>query len=227
LKIRSDIRSPNVGVDKIPVEFLVIHYTACDLKRTLSLFLDPGLNLSTHIVIAENGDIYELVECFGGVARMAHHAGESFWRERQKKWRGFNNFSLGIELVNQNGNILAYSDQQYQALRAVVRELQSSYPKLNSPDRILGHEHIAGWRGKVDPGYMFNWNRFYRDCFPKVRAPRREGKCPKAIIEALKKFLVIVPDKRIQKDAFWHALNFIAETSLALINQASVRKPNG
>ena len=77
-------------------------------------------------------------------------------------WKGFNDFSIGIELVNYNGNVFPYTDQQYEALAQVILHLKSKYSSLKQAKRIVGHEHISGFRGKADHGHLFDWKRFLR-----------------------------------------------------------------
>ena len=75
---------------------------------------------------------------------------------------GFNGFSIGIELVNRNGNLFPYTKAQYRSLALICKRLQRYYKALCNPERVLGHEHIAGYRGKVDPGHCFDWSLFFK-----------------------------------------------------------------
>ena len=142
-------RSPNFESANIPVKFAVIHYTAQSLKESLNIFLSPRSQLSCHLLIDREGAVYELVECWSGVCKKAFHAGQSrFLDSEKKRWEGFNDFSLGIELVNGNGNIFPFKKTQCESLYKVLSHLKKLYPALRNPDRIVGHEHIAGYRGK-------------------------------------------------------------------------------
>ena len=120
MKRNREFTSPNYDPVEIPVEFLVLHYTAGDLASTLELFLDPAREVSAHLIIAEDGEVFELVPCWDGLVHKAWHAGRSFWIDPEKKWEEFNNFSIGIEIVNLNGNLFPYSERQYQALAEVT-----------------------------------------------------------------------------------------------------------
>ena len=157
-------RSPHFSPTAISVEFLILHYTAQSLQGSLDIFLSKeGPKVSSHLLIDEEGQIYELVKCWNGVVQKSFHAGESRWKDSSGKiWRNFNNFSIGIELVNFNGNIFPYREKQYETLFKTLEHLQSVYPNLKKPYRILGHEHIAGFRGKADPGRFFDWDKLYR-----------------------------------------------------------------
>ena len=139
------IPSPNRDDWEIPVEYLVLHYTAVSLQETLDIFMKPNGTVSAHLVIDMDGSVYELVDCLDGKALRSRHAGPSLWQEGDKQWKKFNDFSIGIELVNYNGNIFPYHQAQYEALISVIKNLQKHYPKLKDCNRILGHEHIAGF----------------------------------------------------------------------------------
>ena len=153
--------SANYDSVQIPVEFMVVHYTSAGWAKTMDIFEDPRSHVSCHFVIDEDGSVYELVPCVDGTCFKAWHAGDSQWKEKDKTWKQFNDFSIGVELVNKNGNIFQYTQKQYDSLKFLLEKLKVSYPALRNPDRILGHEHIAGYRGKVDPGHCFDWPLFF------------------------------------------------------------------
>ena len=141
------VKTANRDDRLIPVDYLIIHYTAVDLKDTLDIFINPESSVSSHLVIDTNGDIYELVDCLNGQAQRGWHAGVSEWQGVQ----GLNDCSVGIELVNYNGNVFPFTDGQYQSLQRVMARLQEHYPKLRDPERVIGHEHIAGFRARPTP----------------------------------------------------------------------------
>ena len=162
--ISKKYRSSHFEDINIPVEFIVLHYTAQTLKGSLDIFLGSKL-VSCHLLIDRDGSAYELVECWEGLCKKAFHAGHSHFRFKRKEWKDFNNFSIGIELVNWNGNIFHFTEEQYHSLFKVLSHLKTIYPALNSSDRVLGHEHIAGFRGKKDPGYFFDWKRLFEEVY--------------------------------------------------------------
>ena len=170
--------SCNYDLVKIKVEFLVIHYTSVSLSKTLEIFQNPSSKASSHLVVDKNGTIYELVPCLkDNNCFRAWHAGDSCWETEGKKWKQFNNFSIGVELVNRNGNLYKYTEEQYNSLQTLMKKLKHLYPALRNPNRILGHEHIAGYRGKVDPGYYFNWQVFFNMNY-SGKTPLREPILP-------------------------------------------------
>ena len=146
---------------EIKVEFLVIHYTSAGLSKTLDIFHNSEFKVSTHLVVDRDGAVYELVSCLDGKCFRAWHAGDSHWQENGKEWKQFNDFSIGVELVNKNGNLFEYTKEQYHSLQVILKKLKTHYTALKNPDRVLGHEHIAGYRGKVDPGHCFDWPLFF------------------------------------------------------------------
>ncbi|WP_263081003.1 N-acetylmuramoyl-L-alanine amidase [Endozoicomonas sp. Mp262] len=212
--------SPNRDDWEIPVEYLVLHYTAVDLQDTLAIFMKPGGVISAHLVIDRDGSIYELVDCLEGKTLRGRHSGPSQWLQGEKLKEQFNDFSIGIELVNYNGNIFPFTDEQYSTLTWIVNKLQRHYPALNDPGRIVGHEHIAGFRGKADPGLCFDWPRFYQDCFPEQLAPLRTSVCPNELQRSLMNFQEQEPRGNKERSKYWQAVSHITETSIKLINEA-------
>ena len=211
-KIETVNQTPQV----IPVEFLVLHYTAVDLRETLAILTDPDSGASAHLVIDTDGQVYELVECLDGRALRAWHAGVSRWLH----WQGLNDCAIGIELVNFNGNVFPFTDAQYHSLQLVLRQLQTHYPKLYDHERIIGHEHIAGFRGKADPGLCFDWSRFFAENYPDAVAPQRSSVCPVQLQERLWQLRTCEPESPEKKCQFWQAISLLTETAISLIAQA-------
>jgi N-acetyl-anhydromuramyl-L-alanine amidase AmpD len=189
MNIVTTIRSPNYTDLDIPVEFVVLHFTAASLERTLEIFTDAASEVSAHIVIDRDGSIYELVSCLGGTAQRAWHAGKSrmeFSTNGDSQLiESFNDRSIGIELVNLNGNLFPYTEAQYASLFGVLERLKGLYPGLARPEVVVGHEQIAGFRGKSDPGLCFEWERLFAVCYPNLGAPRRNQVCRKAFAEKM------------------------------------------
>ncbi|MBL0691629.1 MAG: N-acetylmuramoyl-L-alanine amidase [SAR324 cluster bacterium] len=202
----------NYNHTKIEVEFLIIHYSALSAKATIKLFSAKDGKVSAHFLIDVDGTIYELVPSFSGQACKAWHAGRSSWCEKGKNWTNFNDFSLGIELVNYNGNIFDYTNEQYKSLASLVNKLKILYPKLSDPARILGHEQIAGFRGKIDPGIRFSWTKFFKLAF----ANNKKYPLRKAVLSQIYDILITKKssshnDKLNQLDEFWANINSFLE----------------
>jgi N-acetyl-anhydromuramyl-L-alanine amidase AmpD len=203
----------------IEVLFVVLHYTAGDLDRAIEVFRDPKRKVSCHLLIAEDGEVFELVPCLTGSPLKAAHAGVSRWQANGREWTNFNDISIGVELVNPNGNLLDYSDFQYRSLAVLMKDLKQCFPALRDPNRVLGHEHIAGRRGKADPGHCFQWPRFFDECYKGSQVPTRTPVCPEALRTALHKFLAVRPHDRDERVKFWHALSAVTEASIALLHE--------
>ncbi len=204
LNIQKTAFSPNCEQKSIKVEFLVLHYTSTSLSHTLDLFSAPQSRVSSHLVISSTGRVYEVVGCMKGMCFKAWHAGESHWTTKEKQWKNFNNFSVGVELVNKNGNLFAYRWEQYKSLKALLTTLKEHYPALRDPDRVVGHEHIAGHRGKVDPGHCFDWPLFFKMNY-KGPVPLREP----VLTQELRKHFFDQARKKTQpqKKEYWMNLN--------------------
>src|SRR6185295_3422686 len=144
--------SPAFADEEIPVEFLVLHYTACTLEDTLKLFCGADAKVCSHFVLDLDGSIHDLGFFWSGPIKRGAHAGVSSFELEGRKWEGFNKFSIGIEIVNLNGNLLPYTEEQYESLARMVAHLQTRFPSLKTAQRVVGHEQIAGFRGKCDPG---------------------------------------------------------------------------
>src|SRR5690554_1312135 len=137
------------------VQFIVLHYTASDLPRSLQLL--TGDQVSSHYLIAEQpATVYRLVD----ENRRAWHAGDSQWSGRT--W--LNATSIGIEMVNR-GYITGpdgekvwqtWSDQQIDTLIVLLKDIMQRHNL--TPASIVGHSDIAPQR-KVDPGPLFPWQR--------------------------------------------------------------------
>lgn len=109
-----------------------------------------GLQVSAHLLIERDGAMVQFV----AFDQRAWHAGVSSFEGRE----ACNDFSIGIELEGTDDQ--PYSDDQYQQLTGVIRQLLQCYPGLSS-ERIVGHSDIAPGR-KTDPGESFDWPRLRR-----------------------------------------------------------------
>lgn len=104
-----------------------------------------GANVSAHLLIRRDGELYQFVPCAG----RAWHAGESRWGARAQ----CNDFSIGVELEG-TGEV-PFTAAQYRQLARLTRALQARYPIRD----IVGHSDIAPGR-KSDPGPHFDWARY-------------------------------------------------------------------
>lgn len=203
--INTKFTSPNFTSLEIPVDFLVLHYTACDLQKTLEIFNNTDRNVCAHFILDTDGTIYDLGAFFNGPIFRGAHAGKSHFELNGTKYVNFNQFSIGIEIINLNGNLIEYTEEQYRSLMELVSHLQNRFPNLRSSERILGHEHIAHWRGKADPGILFNWQKFLKSVGLTSQEFHSSFACQREDLEWLKK----------QKIESWSRLSYELETRIS------------
>jgi N-acetyl-anhydromuramyl-L-alanine amidase AmpD len=188
----------------------------------LEIFSDSASQVSAHIVVGEDGSIHETVPCLGildpnRTACRAWHAGVSRYTKSDGETtiEGFNDCSLGIELVNYNGNAFEFTDAQYSALKDIFQILFKRFPDIQNPESVLGHEDIAGFRGKVDPGHRFDWNRFYSENYPGKSAPIRKPVLEQSLLQPLQALCRHAPSDSKDRDAFYAAVSSFCETASA------------
>jgi N-acetylmuramoyl-L-alanine amidase len=146
-------RSPNFGprAEGAAIDMIVLHYTGMpDGVAALSWLANPASQVSSHYVVFEDGQVYQLVEDM----QRAWHAGVSFWEDATD----LNSRSIGIEIVNPGHEFgyRAFPDRQIDAVIALCRSLVSRFAIPAA--RVLGHSDIAPNR-KQDPGELFPWAR--------------------------------------------------------------------
>jgi len=160
--------SPNCDERKDEVSLLIVHGISLPpgefggpwIDALFTNTLDPDeheyfkqishLKVSSHILIRRDGELVQYVP----FNKRAWHAGESQFHGQDC----CNDFSIGIELEGTDD--LAYTDEQYNQLVAVITSIQAEYPAITT-ERIVGHSDVAPGR-KTDPGTAFDWARLRR-----------------------------------------------------------------
>lgn len=144
--------SPNFDERDHKIDTLILHYTGMATgEEAIARLQDASAKVSAHYCIAENGDVYRLVD----EENRAWHAGIA-------SWKGDNNInarSIGIEIVNP-GHAFEYPEfptLQIDAVLVLTKEICARYGI--SPLRVLGHSDVAP-RRKEDPGEKFPWADF-------------------------------------------------------------------
>lgn len=148
------------------ISLLVIHYISLPPEEFGGNFIDQffqgnldptihpyfeeikDLRVSAHCLINRKGEITQYVN----FNDMAWHAGLSEFNGRDK----CNEYSIGIELEGSNNQ--PFTEQQYQSLAALTKEIMAAYPAI-TPERIVGHNDVSPGR-KIDPGQYFNWEYY-------------------------------------------------------------------
>ena len=135
---------------KETVTCLILHHTAGSLPSSLEILQgkDPKHKVGVHYVVTD--------EPKPRVIRMvpehlaAYHAGKSAWG----KLNGLNQHSVGIEIINYDGNVYPYSAAQAEIIFALCDEIIKRH--AIKPWNVVGHSDISVGR-KVDPGAKFPW----------------------------------------------------------------------
>ena len=144
--------SPNHGERRgyARPDSVIMHYTGMATGQgALDWLRDPKSELSSHYVVAEYGEIVQLV----AEDRRAWHAGVGVWKGE----RDLNSASIGIEIVNpgHERGLPPFPEAQIAATIALCRDIGSR--RAIRPERILAHSDIAPSR-KRDPGERFPWD---------------------------------------------------------------------
>src|SRR5690606_5256919 len=101
---------------------IVIHYTAGpSVASAVNTFKNPTAKVSAHLVIGRDGEIVQMVP----FDTIAWHAGKSEYNGRS----GYNNFSIGIEIVN--AGLLTKAGDNY----------LSWFGKIYSPQEVIHAVH--------------------------------------------------------------------------------------
>ncbi len=138
------------------IKQIIIHYTVSDTEQAFEELLgqDKHRSVSSHYLINNITSkkypdyIYQLVP----ESKRSWHAGVSTWGSDSD----LNNSSIGIEIVNKDGNLYPFAEQQIEAVIFLVKQIKRRYD-IKDVD-IVGHSDIAPGR-KIDPGVLFPWQR--------------------------------------------------------------------
>lgn len=155
--------SPNFGprIGCAAPDMIILHYTGMDTaEAALARLCDPGPEVSSHYLIAEDGRVFQLVDD----TQRAWHAGVSYWQGA----RDINSRSIGIELANPGPleNCPPFPEPQMAALAGLVAGLQSRWSIPAA--RVVGHADVAPGR-KADPGAKLDWARLGLELTLKVQ----------------------------------------------------------
>lgn len=141
--------SPNHGPRRgaASPDLIVLHHTAMPSPQAaLARLCDPGAEVSAHYLVAEGGQLWQLVP----EARRAWHAGAGRWGAVDD----VNSRSIGIELANPGD--APYPEPQLAALEDLMRGMMARW--RIAPERVIAHSDMAPAR-KSDPGPRFDWRR--------------------------------------------------------------------
>ena len=134
----------------VPITYLILHHTAAPLPSALEILRgkDPQHKVGIHYLVSD--------ETLPRVFKLApeefstSHAGKSKWFDI----KSMNQASIGIEIVNLDGNAKVYPKEQ---ISKVINLSLDIIKRYNIPaTNVLAHSDVAIGR-KVDPGINFPW----------------------------------------------------------------------
>lgn len=137
-------------------KFIILHTTEGADKGSLNVVRRGGL---ANYLVSKSGVVYRIID----KSKIARHAGRSMWNGLTQ----IDNYSIGIEVVGYHDKNI--TDAQYDALRELLRQLQSLYDIPD--DHVLTHSMVAygfnrfhpyNHRGRKTCGMIF--------ALPEVRA---------------------------------------------------------
>ena len=159
-------------------EFVMIHFTSAvvahrDDPFNMEYIRDTFItyDISIHYIIQRDGT----VRCYIPEDRVAWHAGAGEFLDDPKYTNHMNQYAIGIELVaigSQEDMSLyltsreyqalddswkGFTEEQYQALSALVEELCQRYEIPRDEAHVIGHQAYSP--SKNDPGALFDWSR--------------------------------------------------------------------
>jgi N-acetylmuramoyl-L-alanine amidase len=146
--------SAAVEARKQPIAILVLHHTASSLPSALDSLQgrSKGHMVGVHYLVSDEQPKARIFRmCPDSLA--AYHAGKSAWG----KFESLNQSSLGIEIVNYDGNVHPYPKPQVEAVLALAQHLVTTH--RIPPENVVAHSDIAVGR-KIDPGSLFPWEYF-------------------------------------------------------------------
>ena len=169
MKLIHKFKSPNFNKrESKKIKYLIIHYTALkDCSESLEYLCNKSKKVSSHYLISQQGDIYNLVS----EKMRAWHAGISYWKSETD----INSASIGIELdYSPNHTNNTYKKKMIKSLINLIKMLKKKYNIHNN--NILGHSDISPYR-KLDPGPKFPWKKlakFDLIYFPVIKKNKKQ-----------------------------------------------------
>ena len=166
------IASPNFSArDFSPgvIDSVVMHTTETSLSGTIDIFEDRFSLVSSHFVIAANGDIYEMVD-----------SSDRAWHATY-----YNSRSIGIEMVGYARVPSTWNEDNLDALVDLLAWIVTAYPEIplvrpegiaydfpndrfDAPG-IVAHSQVQPWN-KTDPGIYFPWDAVLEDVAARIAA---------------------------------------------------------
>lgn len=154
LRIEQGADSLGSETRKVPVQALILHHTGGNLAGSYDVLQGrkSSHRVGIHYLVTDENPprIIAMVP----ETKVAYHAGKSAWRQ----FDGLNQPSIGIEIINLDGNIHPYPAAQQELVAKLCADILRRHPAI-LPTEVLAHSDIAIGR-KIDPGLLFPWADF-------------------------------------------------------------------
>ena len=140
----------NIEPRSVPITYLILHHTAAPLPSALEILRgkDPQHKVGIHYLVSD--ELVPRVFKLAPEEFSTSHAGRSKWLNV----KSMNQASIGIEIVNLDGNIHPYPQAQ---ITRVIDLSLDIIKRHNIPaTNVLAHSDISIGR-KIDPGSNFPW----------------------------------------------------------------------
>jgi len=151
LRIEQGAGSQGSEPRRAPVQALILHHTAGSLASSYDVLQGKKSSHRVGIHYLVTDEAKPRVIAMVPETAAAFHAGKSAWRQ----FDSLNQPSIGIEIINLDGNVHPYSSAQKEVIVALCADILRRHPGI-APTEVLAHSDIAVGR-KVDPGLLFPW----------------------------------------------------------------------
>ena len=151
LRIEQGAVSQGAEPRRAPIQALILHHTAGSLAGSYDVLQGKKSDHRVGIHYLVTDEAKPRVIAMVPEAKAAFHAGKSAWRQ----FDSLNQYSIGIEIINLDGNVHPYSPAQKEIIANLCADILRRHPGI-APTEVLAHSDIAVGR-KVDPGLLFPW----------------------------------------------------------------------
>lgn len=127
------------------VNFVIIHDVEGSYEGCISWFQNPAANVSAHYVVANEGDITQMV----WEQDIAWHAGNWTYNEQ----------SVGIEHEGYASDPNSYPESMLVASAGLTRYLTDKYSIPRTRDYVIAHKEVPG-ATHTDPGPYWEWDHY-------------------------------------------------------------------
>ncbi len=155
LRIEQGADSLGSEIRKGPIQALVLHHTGGNLAGSYEVLQGrkSSHRVGIHYLVTDESP--PRVIAMVPETKVAYHAGKSGWRQ----FDGLNQGSIGIEIINLDGNLHRYPAAQQELVAKLCADILRRHPSI-APTEVLAHSDIAIGR-KIDPGLLFPWADFH------------------------------------------------------------------